>query len=125
MASSPPTVTITTAPGARSTAGPATSPVTLSVTAAPPVNVNPSSVNINYQIGGLNNTIAQTVTLSTPGTQALSFGFSNSVDPNPAGKIWILPVGSGTIPANGSTTVSIAYDTTSNLAAGVYNGKST
>ena len=88
-------------------------------------NVNPSSVNINYQIGGLNNTIAQTVTLSTPGTQALSFGFSNSVDPNPAGKIWILPVGSGTIPANGSTTVSIAYDTTSNLAAGVYNGKST
>ena len=64
-------------------------------------------------------------TLSTPGTQALSFGFSNSVDPNPAGKIWILPVGSGTIPATGSTTVSIAYDTTSNLAAGVYNGKST
>jgi uncharacterized protein (TIGR03437 family) len=101
-------------------------PVALTVTAAPPVTPSPAAINLNYQIGGANNTTSQTLTISTTGAQALSYGLTASVDPNPAGRVWILtnPT-SGTIPANGSAQISIGYDITANLPAGTYNGKVT
>ncbi len=100
-------------------------PVTLTVTPQPPVTVSPSSVNLNYQIGGLNNQGAQqAVTFTTSSVTALPFQFGTpSVSPNPSGGNWILvsPT-SGTIPAGGSAQAAISYITTANLPAGSYSG---
>ena len=117
---------ITITPTSGSTTTPIVVPVTLTVSAAPPVTVNPTSVNLNYQIGGANNPLPQTVTLATTGTQPVSYGFAPSADPNPAGRVWITvdPTG-GSIPANGAATAKIGYDATANLPAGTYNGKVT
>ena len=117
---------ITITPISGSTTTPIVVPVTLTVSASPPVTVNPTSVNLNYQIGGANNPLPQTVTLATTGTQPVSYGFAPSTDPNPAGRVWITvdPTG-GSIPANGAATAKIGYDATANLPAGTYNGKVT
>lgn len=100
-------------------------PVTLTVSPEPPVTVAPSTVNLYYQLGGQNNSGAQqTVTLATTSANPLPFLFGQpSVNPNPAGRNWIVvnPT-SGTIPAGGSAPVSVGYDTTANLPAGTYTG---
>ncbi len=117
-------VTITPTSGATTT--PIVVPVTLTVSAAPPVTVNPASVSLVYQIGGANNASPQTLTLSSPGTQPVSYGFAATADPNPSGRVWVAvnPSG-GSIPADGSTTATVGYDSTANLPAGTYNGKVT
>ena len=99
-------------------------PVTLTVSPEPPVTVSPSSVNLNYQIGGLNNQGGQAVTLATTSATALPYIFGTpSVNPNPSGGNWILvsPT-SGTIPAGGNTQATVSYITTTNLPAGSYSG---
>jgi uncharacterized protein (TIGR03437 family) len=114
-------VTITPTSGATTT--PIVVPVTLTVSAAPPVTVNPASVSLVYQVGGANNPGPQTVTLSSTGTQPVSYGFAATADPNPSGRVWVTvnPSG-GSIPADGSTTATVGYDSTANLPAGTYNG---
>ena len=100
-------------------------PVTLTVSPQPPVTVTPSAVNLYYQIGGQNNIgQQQAVTLSTTSTTALPFQFGTpSVNPNPAGRNWIVvnPT-SGNIPAGGSAQSNISYDSTANLPAGTWTG---
>jgi uncharacterized protein (TIGR03437 family) len=110
-------ITITPTSGVTTT--PIVIPVTLTVSSAPPVTVNPNSVNLNYQIGGANNLPPQTVTLATTGTLPVSYGFATS-----AAWIAVNPTG-GSIPANGSTTATIGYHTTANLPAGSYSDQVT
>jgi len=99
-------------------------PVTLTVSPAPPVTVSPTSVALNYQIGGSNNSAQQVVNLSTTGSQAVPFAMSLSVNNNPSGRTWftVSPSTGGSIPAGGSTNVTFAYDSTANLPAGTWNG---
>jgi hypothetical protein len=65
-------------------------PVTLNVTAEPPVSINAPSVALNYQLGGANNNPQQTITLSAGGNQPVSYGVSATVNSNPSGKNWVL-----------------------------------
>ncbi len=108
-------------------ASPITIPVSVLVLAAPPVTVSPASVSLAYQIGGSNNSAQQTVTISTTGVSGIGYLVVTSVANNPAGRTWftVSPSLSGTIPANGSTPLTIAYDTTANLPPGTYTGKAT
>jgi trimeric autotransporter adhesin len=100
-------------------------PVTLTVSPEPPVTVAPTSVNLNFQIGGQNNLGAQQpVTFSTTSTAAVPWLFGQpSVNPNPAGRNWILvnPT-SGSVQAGATEQSVISYDTTANLPAGTYTG---
>jgi len=102
----------------------ATVPVTLTVSAAPTVTANPSSVNLNFQLGGATgatNTPAATLTLTNPGNQDLPFLITPTSSPTP----WLtVTPPSGTIPANGSVQVTVAYSTSSNLPAGTYTNNS-
>ena len=102
-------------------ASPINIPVTLTVSPEPPVTISPTTVNLNYQIGGLNNQgVQQTVTLATTSTTPLPFAFGQpSVGNNPSGRNWVLvnPT-SGTIPAGGNVQSTISYDSTANLPAG-------
>jgi trimeric autotransporter adhesin len=106
-------------------ASPINIPVTLTVSPEPPVTISPTTVNLNYQIGGLNNQGAQqAVTLATTGATPLPFAFGQpSVGNNPSGRNWVLvnPT-SGTVPAGGNVQSTISYDSTANLPAGVYSG---
>jgi uncharacterized protein (TIGR03437 family) len=106
-------------------ASPINVPVTLTVSPQPPVTIAPTTVNLNYQIGGLNNQGGQQiVTLATTSGAALPFVFGQpSVGNNPAGRNWILvnPT-SGNIPAGGNAQSTISYDSTANLPAGTYSG---
>lgn len=109
----------------QSGSAPISVPVTLTISPEPPVTVSPASVNLNYQIGGQNNQGAQqTVTLATTSASALPYLFgAPSVNPNPAGRNWILVNPSnGTIPAGGNAQSVVSYDSTANLPAGSYSG---
>ncbi len=108
-------------------------PVTLTVSPEPPVTVSPTTVNLNYQIGGANNQGAQqAVTLATTSTTALPYSLGTpTVGPNPEGCNWISVVNpaSGTIPATTSAQVTssaqsnISYSCPSpGLPAGTYSG---
>ena len=68
-------------------ASPINVPVTLTVSPEPPVTIAPTTVNLNYQIGGLNNQGGQQiVTLATTSGAALPFVFGQpSVGNNPGG----------------------------------------
>ncbi len=97
-----------------------TVPVTLTVTPAPTVTAAPTSVNLVYQIGSTSvstNTPSQTLTLTNPGTQPLSYFLSPgaylTATPDPAHPTQI--------PAGGSATITIAYTTSQNLAANSYS----
>jgi uncharacterized protein (TIGR03437 family) len=86
-------------------------PVTLTVAAAPTVSVAPNPVSLFYQSTSTSstNSASQVVTLANPGSLPLSFGMLNS---NPD---WLLiSPNQGTIPANGSTTVTFSYITSAN-----------
>src|SRR5262249_18290496 len=81
-----------------------------------------SPISLLYQIGATaaTNSATQVVTLSNPGTQPLSYQLS-PIAAN--GIAWITTNPSqGTIPANGTTQVTIGYDITKALAAGNYAG---
>ena len=114
------TGTITVTPTSGGTTTPSVIPVTLTVSAAPPVTVTPSSVSLGYQLGGANNQPA-TITLSSTGVLPVSYGFAI-----PSNSSWLTtsPTG-GSIPADGSTTATISYASSSNLPAGTYSGNVT
>lgn len=115
--------TITVTPTGSGNNTPVSAAVTLTVTVPPPVTVSASSLQLNYQIGGSNNQAQQVLTLSTTSSQALNFGLSAAANNNPSGRNWILiSPSSGVIPANGSTQVTVSYDTTANLPAGTWGG---
>jgi uncharacterized protein (TIGR03437 family) len=101
-----------------------TIPVTLTVTAAPTVTSNTSTINLNYQIGGATgatNSASTVVTLSNPGTQDLPFAVATT--PNGT---WLSATSSGpVIPAGGTATVTVSYLTAQNLAANNYTGQVT
>ena len=106
-------------------------PVTLTVSPEPPVTVSPTTVNLNYQIGGANNQGAQAVTLTATTTAALPYSLGTAtVGPNPEGCNWIVVnPASGTIPATTSAQVTssaqstIGYSCPSpGLPAGSYSG---
>jgi uncharacterized protein (TIGR03437 family) len=115
--------TITIAPTGSSPA--VTVPATLTVSPESPVTVSPASVNLNYQIGGLNNQGEQeAVTLATTSSTALSYSFGTpTVGNNPAGCQWIaVSPSSGTIPANGNAQSTVSYNCPAGLPAGTYSG---
>jgi trimeric autotransporter adhesin len=118
-------VTITPTSGA--SLNPITIPVTLSITTSPAVTVNPSGITLNYQTGGTNNAqSSQVLTINNSGGAAVSYSIIPSVENNPAGRIWLLATpSSGSIPANSSVQVTLAYDTTANLPPGTYGGANT
>lgn len=87
-------ITITPAAGTPLSIG-----VTLTVTPEATVTVSSSSLSLEYQIGGANNSVSQIVTLSASGTATQSYSIVPSVNPNPSGQDWILVnPSSGTIP---------------------------
>jgi uncharacterized protein (TIGR03437 family) len=117
------TGSITITPTGSGNNTPVSIPVTLTVTVPPPVTVSSTSLQLNYQIGGANNSPQQVLTLATTGSQALSFGLSATVNPNPSGRNWIVvSPSSGTIPANGNIQVTISYDVTAGLPIGTWTG---
>ncbi len=98
---------------------------TASAQIGPPVTVSPASVNLNYQIGGLNNQGAQqAVTLSSTGGAALPFMFGTpTVGNNPQNCNWIaVDPSSGMIPADSSAQSTISYNCAAGLPAGAYSG---
>lgn len=111
------TVTITPA------AGPAIAvPVTLTVTAAPTITASASSINLNYQVGGASgstNTPSAVLTLTNPGTDGVNFGVAIN---NPHGTWLTATPPSGTIPAGGTTQITVAYSTAANVPASNYTG---
>ncbi|HTS28895.1 MAG TPA: hypothetical protein VMH81_23655 [Bryobacteraceae bacterium] len=104
-----------------------TVPVSVLVLNAPQVTVSPASVSLAYQIGGTNNSAQQSVTISTNAISGISYTVVPTVNNNPAGRVWftVAPSTIGTIPANGSTSLTISYDQTANLPPGTYTGKAT
>jgi uncharacterized protein (TIGR03437 family) len=89
---------ITIAPTPAS-AGQATIQVTLVVNPAPQLTVSPPSLSFNYQVGGTNNSMAQTIQLSA-GSLDATFGFT--------GDSWITTnPPSGTVRANQSLAVTV------------------
>jgi uncharacterized protein (TIGR03437 family) len=102
-----------------------TIPVTLTVSPEPPVTVSPATVNLNYQIGGLNNQGSQqAVTLATTSAAALPYAFNTpTVGLNPQGCEWITVTPStGTIPADSSSQSTISYNCPAGLPTGTYSG---
>jgi uncharacterized protein (TIGR03437 family) len=121
--------TVTITPSGSS--APVTIAVTLTVTPEPTVAVSPTTVDLNYQIGGANNPGAQPVTLTATTTNALPYTLGPAtVAPNPAGCNWIVVTpASGTIPVTASAQSSssaqstIGYSCPSpGLPAGSYSG---
>ena len=101
---------------------PATVSVTLTVSPTPPVTFSPATINLAYQIGEAS-PAQQTLTLSTTGTQGVPFSLATAVDRSPAGNaVWftVSPSGGGTIPANGSTPITVSYN--GGLQPGPYTG---
>ena len=87
--------------------------------------MSPTAVNLNYQIGGLNNQGAQqTVTLATTNPVALPYQFgAPAVGPNPQGCDWIaVSPASGTIPSAGSAQSTVSYNCPGGLQPGMYSG---
>ena len=113
-------ITITPTGGTNTT--PVSAAVTLTVTVPPPATISSTSLQLNYQFGGTNNSPQQVLTLSTTGNQALSYSLAaTAVGNNPAGRNWVvINPSSGVIPANGSTQVTVSYDTTANLPTGTW-----
>lgn len=89
---------ITIAPTPAS-AGQATIQVTLVVNPAPQLTVSPPSLSFNYQVGGTNNVLSQTIQLSA-GSLDATFGFTEDpwITTNPP---------SGTVHANQSLAVTV------------------
>jgi uncharacterized protein (TIGR03437 family) len=113
--------TLTITPGG-SNPVPVTVAITLTVTASPQVTVSPGGTSaaplvFNWEAGATSNQTQQTLTLTSNATQAVSF---NIIAP---GVSWIRQVSpiSGSIPANGSTQVTVQVDGSSQ-GQGIENG---
>jgi len=114
--------TITITPTSGTSLTPVVVPVTLTVTPAPAVTVNPASVNLQYQTGGTANNPQETITLTTPGAQAVAFTVSATNQPNPVGATWVeVNPTSGSITSTG-TPVSVSYNTVTGLPTGTWLG---
>ncbi|HXA49349.1 MAG TPA: hypothetical protein VNV86_03555 [Candidatus Acidoferrum sp.] len=101
-------------------------PVTFTVSSAPVVTATPTPLQFNIQIAGANNISSQPLTVAVAPAAQLGFGFTASVDANPAGKNWITinPPNGNTNQQTGQAQVTVGVDTT-NLPANTYNGKIT
>ncbi|MBS1855367.1 MAG: hypothetical protein JST11_08385 [Acidobacteria bacterium] len=117
---------ITITPVGGTTNVPVNIPVTLTVSAAPVVTATPSPLQFTVQIGGTNNITTQTLTIATAPAAQITYGFTATVSPNPAGKNWITvnPPSGATDPQSGSAPVTIGVDFTG-LPAGTYTGQLT
>src|SRR5207244_271009 len=107
-------ITITPAPGTANT--PITVGVTLTVTSAPSIGVNPSSLVFSIQSGGTNNVLTQILNIGTSGPQ-VPFALTSTVMANPAGKNWIVLGASSGTATNCCGQAPISVDP-SNLPAG-------
>ncbi|HJZ97784.1 MAG TPA: hypothetical protein VKE70_14840, partial [Candidatus Solibacter sp.] len=107
---------------------PVTVPVTLVVTAAPQVVVNPTSLVFNIQNpgnGGNTNKTSKSFVLSVTPAQALNFAFTASTD---SGGNWlvcctVVPNTNNTDPATGKATVTASVTTTGLTPGTTYTGK--
>ena len=109
----------------QSGAAPVNVPVTLTVTPQPPVTVSPTTVNLNYQIGGQNNQVGAVCdpghhqhlgpAVFVWGTHRQSESRGTQLD---CGE----PRQRNHSPAGGSAQSLISYDTTAVLPAGTYTG---
>ena len=113
-------ITITPTSGPSFT--PVVIPVTLDVGAAPAVTVNPTAVNLQYQVGGSNNNAQETVTLSTPGAASIAYSVSATNQPTPIGGTWVaVSPSSGTLSSAGAP-VQVSYNPAANLPTGTWMG---
>ena len=117
------TITITPTSGQALT--PVVVPVTLTITPAPAVTVNPSAVNLQYQIGGSNNSAQETVTLSTAGSQAIPYTATAANTPTPVGGTWVVVNPAAGSVTSAGTPITIDYDQATNLPAGTWKGSVT
>ncbi|MGO9257220.1 MAG: BACON domain-containing protein [Bryobacteraceae bacterium] len=102
-------------------------PVDLTVSAAPTVTVNPSSISMNYQTATAVFP-SQTLTLTSNGTVAVPYSlFAQSTDTGYTGTLWFtLSKTSGTLTPPGNTDqVIVAYNQGVSLPAGTYHGEVT
>jgi uncharacterized protein (TIGR03437 family) len=119
---------ITVTPVGSTDVTPVNIPVTLVVTAAPTVSVNPTSLTFyvqNPQNGGTNNKTSKSFTLNVNPIQSLNFAFSASTD---SGGNWIVcctvvPASQSTDPATGKATVTVSVSSTGLTPGTTYTGK--
>ena len=98
-------------------------PVTLTVSSAPTVTVNPASLVFNFQTGQANPT-AQNVTVTFSTQQAIPFTLTSTVTANPAGRNWITVLPSGITSTTGTAMFAVNVDPTG-LPPNTYTGKVT
>jgi trimeric autotransporter adhesin len=105
---------------ANSTSTPFTLPVSLTVSVAPTITAAPSSISMNFQVGFA--APSQTLTLTSNGTQAVSYSLSVQYAQSTG---WItLSKTSGSLTPPGNTdTVTVSYQSSAALPAGTYNGQ--
>jgi uncharacterized protein (TIGR03437 family) len=95
-------------------------PVSLIITAAPPITVNPASENFNFQIGGTNNVVQKIVTLSTTSSGGVGFGVTATSETNPSGGTWVLVAPTSGVITSAGTQLGIAYNSAAALPVGTY-----
>uniref|UniRef100_Q01TB9 BACON domain-containing protein n=1 Tax=Solibacter usitatus (strain Ellin6076) TaxID=234267 RepID=Q01TB9_SOLUE len=98
-------------------------PVTLTVSGAPAVTVNPAALTFNFQTGQAN-PASQNVTVTVTPAQQLAYSVTGTVDSNVQGKNWIAVLPSGITSAQGTSTFAVSVDP-STLPVGTYTGKIT
>jgi uncharacterized protein (TIGR03437 family) len=124
------TGTITITPVGSTDTTPVKVPVTLVVTAAPQVSVNPTSLIFSVQNpsnGGNNNKTAKPFTVSVTPPTSLNLGFTAAPD---SGGNWLVcctlsPSNSATDPNTGQLTATVSVNTTGLNPGTTYTGKVT
>lgn len=81
--------TITITPTSGTSLTPVIVPVTLTILPAPAVTADPTSVNLQYQVGGTNCSPQATLTMARPGAASVEFTVSATNQPTPVGGTWV------------------------------------
>ncbi|PWT97600.1 MAG: hypothetical protein C5B51_31030 [Terriglobia bacterium] len=107
---------ITVTPTVGSNLTPATVQVTLTVTTTPQVTISPSSLTFNFQLGGTNNQVSQTLQLTADAQGIANFAISPTVS-------WLgVNPSVGSIPPNGTASITVTLIGQPSPNAGTYSG---
>jgi uncharacterized protein (TIGR03437 family) len=97
-------------------------PVTLTVLAPAQVTPGSASLSFLYQTGGTANVVQQTLAISTTSATPMTYVLTPTVTANPSNLNWLsVSPASGTIPAGGSVSITVAVAPAA-LAAATYSG---